>query len=65
MFSQFYAYDDDNAELEARIGRNRNLKKEILLCLQTMLREVNSYMKSYKTARERLSDNSAESFHIA
>ena len=63
QFAQFYVCDT-NAEFEARMKRNNKLNKETMHKLQTMLHEVNPYVKMYETAGERLGANAKDNFHI-
>jgi len=63
-FAQVYVCDNDSAELETRMRNNEKLNKQTMHKLQTMLHQVNPYVKTYETARERLGANAEESFHI-
>jgi len=63
-YAQIYFCENESAELETRMRNNEGLNKETMQKLQTMLHEVNPYVKMYETARERLGTNAEESFRI-
>lgn len=60
-FAQVYVCD---AELQTRAAHNKELDKEVMQDLQTMLHAVNPYVQMYKTAKERLGESPAENFCI-
>lgn len=56
-FAQLFFYDPDYAT-NVRCARNTRLNRSLLLQLTTMLTDINPFIRIYKTARERLANQS-------